>query len=82
MGNKSIKTAIILVIFGALCWAPWLNNQKLHNQVFESYRSRRDGTIDKDGKLVCDYNIVWMPFGRWVGSCEGGYYVTFWGKIL
>jgi len=25
---------------------------------------------------------MWFPFGRWVASCEGGYYVTFWGQIF
>lgn len=64
-----------------VCWAPWLNNQKLHDKVLEE-RGRLDGTIDKDGNLICDYNVMWFPFGRWVASCEGGYYVTFWGEIL
>ncbi|MEM2842102.1 MAG: hypothetical protein QW201_02225 [Thermoproteota archaeon] len=35
-----------------------------------------------DGILICDYKVMWLPFGRWVASCEGGYYVTFWGQIL
>lgn len=36
----------------------------------------------EDGILVCDYKVVWFPFGRLVVSCEGGYYVTFFGKII
>jgi len=36
----------------------------------------------EDGILICDYNVMWFPFGRWVASCEGGYYVTFWGKPI
>ena len=36
----------------------------------------------EDGILVCDYKVMWFPFGRWVVSCEGGYYVTFFGKII
>lgn len=31
---------------------------------------------------MCDYNVMWFPFGRWVASCEGGYYVIFWGKPI
>ena len=34
-----------------------------------------------DGILICDYNVKWALFGRWVASCEGTYYVTFWGEI-
>jgi hypothetical protein len=35
-----------------------------------------------DGILICDYNVMWVPFGRWVASCEGGWYVTFYGRIM
>ena len=42
--------------------------------------SRKKGV--EDGILICDYNVMWFPFGRWVASCEGGYYVTFWGKPI
>jgi hypothetical protein len=31
--------------------------------------------------LIRDYNVKWAPFGRWVASCEGAYYVTFWGDM-
>jgi hypothetical protein len=81
--NKKIITIVTItatiVIFAR---APWLDNQSLHDKVFEE-RAKIDGTIDKyTGELICDYNVIWAPFGRWVASCEGGYYVTFWGKIL
>jgi hypothetical protein len=79
--NKKIIIGIIVASIVMLCWSPWLNNQKLHDKVLEE-GGRRDGTIDKYGNLVCDYKVTWFPFGRWVGSCEGAYYVTFWGKIL
>ncbi len=36
----------------------------------------------ENGILICDYNVMWAPFGRWVVSCEGGYYVTFWGEPI
>jgi hypothetical protein len=39
--------------------------------------SRSKGVTD--GVLICDYEVTWLPFGRWVASCEGGYYVTFFG---
>ena len=75
----AIVTAVIIVIFAR---APWLDNQSLYDKVFEE-RAKIDGTTNKyTGELICDYNVMWAPFGRWVASCEGGYYVTFWGKIV
>ena len=65
-----------------LAWAPWMNNKALHDKVFEE-RAKIDGTIDRQtGELICDYSVRWFPFGRYVASCEGGYFVTFWGKIV
>ncbi len=43
-------------------------------------RSREMGV--ENGILLCDYRVMWFPFGRYVASCEGGYYVTFWGEPL
>ena len=80
--NKKLILIIGLLAIIILAWAPWMNKQKLHDKVFEE-RARIDGTIDRQtGELICDYNVIWFPFGRMVGSCEGGYFVTFWGKIL
>ena len=80
--KKIILIAIITALVVIFARAPWLDNQSLHDKVFEE-RAEIDGTIDKyTGELICDYNVMWAPFGRWVASCEGGYYVTFWGKIL
>lgn len=79
--NKKIIIKIIIVTIVVLAWSPWLNNQSLHDKVFQK-RAAIDGTIDKHtGELICDYNVRWVPFGRWVASCEGGYYITFWGRI-
>ena len=77
--NRILLVVIVLALL-ILAWAPWLNNEDLHDRVFES-RARIDGTIDREGNLICDYTVMWAPFGRWVASCEGGYYVSFWGRI-
>ena len=70
---------LVLVIFAS---APWMDDQAIHNIVFEE-RARIDGTIEKQtGELLCEYNVMWVPFGRWVASCEGGYFFTFWGQLL
>ncbi len=80
------KTKIILFIslfvLFLLAWAPWMNNQAIHDRVFNE-KAKIDGTIDKQtGELICDYNVKWFPFGRWVASCEGSYFVVFFGRIL
>ncbi len=47
----------------------------------ELLRESREKGI-KNGVLICDYKVHWFPFGRVVVSCEGAYYVTFWGQII
>lgn len=82
--NRNLKIAIFafLLILFLLAWAPWLDNQALHDRIMQE-KARIDGTIDKQtGELICDYNVMWTPFGRWVASCEGGYFVTFSGQII
>ena len=80
--NTKIILILALLVLLLLAWAPWMNNKTIHDKVFEE-RARIDGTIDKQtSELICDYNVMWFPFGRWVASCEGGYFVTFWGKML
>ena len=76
-----IIIALLLILF-LLGWAPWLDDQAIHDKVFQE-RTHIDGTIDKQsGELICDYKVGWFPFGRYVASCEGGYFVTFWGQML
>jgi len=78
---KAVLVLVLLVLM-LLAWAPWMDDKAIHDGVFEQ-RARIDGTIDKQtGELICDYTVTWFPFGRWVASCEGGYFVTFWGGIL
>ena len=78
---KAVLVLVVLVLM-FLALAPWMDDKAIHDKVFEE-RARIDGTIDKQtGELICDYKVTWFPFGRWVASCEGGYFVTFWGKIL
>lgn len=80
--NTKIIIIVVLLVLFLLAWAPWMNNQAIHDRVFNE-KAKIDGTIDKQtGELICDYNVMWWPFGRYVASCEGGYFVTFWGKIL
>ena len=86
MSTRQRKTRFILFISLAvlflLAWAPWMSNKAVHDKVFNE-RAKIDGTVDKQtGELICDYNVMWFPFGRYVAGCEGGYFVTFLGKIL
>lgn len=87
--NAKIALIITLVVMVLFAWAPWMDNQAIHDRVFQE-KAHKDGTmgwvIQPDGTreytLICDYTVMWLPFGRWVASCEGCYFVTFWGKIL
>jgi hypothetical protein len=72
-----------------LAWAPWLNDEEIYDKVFQD-KAHIDGTLGwvtyPNGTSrytqICDYQVRWLPFGRWVASCEGGYYVTFWNQII
>lgn len=89
---KVHRAILIILVFSLVvfvfAWAPWLDDKEVHDMVFRE-KAHRDGTMDwvrlpngtRVYTLICDYNVNWAPFGRWVASCEGGYYVTFWGKI-
>ena len=81
MGNKRAKIIVVVVIIALLAWAPWLDTKIVHEKVLME-KGRIDHTIDKKGNLVCDYFVMWIPFGRYVASCEGGWFVTFWWKTL
>jgi len=75
-----IVTSTLLILL-LLAWAPWLDDQAIHDKIMWE-KAKIDGTIDRNGNLICDYNVRWAPFGRWVASCEGGYYVAFYGEIF
>jgi hypothetical protein len=78
----SFPLVLLLLVVLLLSWAPWMDDREIHDRVFGE-RAHIDGTIDKQtGELICDYNVMWFPFGRWIASCEGGYFVTFYGQIL
>ncbi len=87
MNLKGLAAAAAVLLL--LLWAPWLDDQEIHDRVLRE-RGHQDGTYDwvtyPDGsrryELICDYNVMWAPFGRWVASCEGAYYVTFWGEVV
>lgn len=86
--SKPVFT-LILFVTALIAWAPWMDSKAIHDDVFQE-KAHVDGTMGwvvypngtKKYELICDYKVSWIPFGRWVASCEGGYYVTFWGKII
>ena len=88
-GTNKLLLVSVLVVLLLFAWAPWMDDQAVHDRVFQE-KAHKDGTIGwvhysngtKRYELICDYKVSWFPFGRLVGSCEGIYYVTFWGKIL
>ena len=88
---KNSRLLIVSALFGLLllAWAPWMDEKVIHDKVFQQ-KAHKDGTMGwitlqngtKVYTQICDYNVMWFPFGRIVASCEGGYYVTFWGQIF
>ena len=89
----NIKIVFIIIVsltaLIILAWAPWIDDQEIHDRVFreKAHKDRTMGwVVQPDGTreyaLICDYKVNWIPFGRWVASCEGGYFVTFWGQII
>ena len=58
-----------------------MDEQSVHGKIMME-RGPVDGTLlsGQPGDAVCDYEVMWAPFGRWVASCEGGYYVPFWAS--
>jgi len=80
--KKKIGIWIFILVAGiVLTWSPWLDSKELHDRVMRE-RGTSDGTIGSDGEIICDYQVMRFPLGRWVVSCEGGWYVTFWGMIF
>lgn len=69
--NQKILIGILAVLVFILAWAPWMDDQAIHDKIFRE-RAKLDGTFG-----VCDYETGWAPFGRYVASCEGGYFVPF-----
>jgi hypothetical protein len=81
MDRKTIIFVSMFAILAFLALAPWINNNEVHDTILQQ-KGHIDGTVDSEGNMICDYNVSWIPFGRWVASCEGGWFVTFYGDIF
>ncbi len=62
-----------------LAWSPWLQAEKIKKKVLQN-----PNFITQHQKLDLkpDIYVTWLPFGRWVTTIEGGWFVTFWGSVL
>lgn len=86
--SKCVVIVSIMVIL-ILAWVPWMDDDAIHDKIFRE-RAHKDGTLGwvvypngtEKYELICDYSLNWFPFGRTVASCEGTYYVTFWGTRI
>jgi len=79
--NIAVAVGAVAIILLLLLWAPWLDDGQIKEKLYEK-QALRDGTIDRNGNVICEYKIMWAPFGRWAASCEGGYFVTFFGFVI
>jgi len=77
--KKSIKviSALILFIFLLFALAPWMNNEVAKEKVLIVHPELRGAHNECPEPYT-----IWIPFGRWVGNCEGGLIISFWGEIL
>ncbi len=70
----------LVALLAVLSWAPWLTAneaakivQIAHPDIGNRFQSDPGcGTVE----------VNWFLLGKWVGDCEGGYIVGFWGKII
>ncbi|MFH0956607.1 MAG: hypothetical protein V1813_01965 [Candidatus Aenigmatarchaeota archaeon] len=77
--KAAVVAVLLLLLLFVLAWAPWLDDRAIHDRILRE-RGAIDGTIVRNtGELICDYNVMWVPFGRWTASCEGGYFISFLG---
>jgi|GEM_PF-7032121 len=69
---------LILAFIVLLAWAPWMDDQEVYNKVVQHNPDGVKGAEDICGQPL---TVGWFPFGRYVGNCEIGYFVTFWGEV-
>lgn len=74
MRNILIGIILLLALAAVLTWSPWLDEHKIKEDVYND-RAVVDGTA----AAGCDYKVQRMFLGRWVVSCEAGYFIPFWG---
>ena len=67
----------MLIVVLLFAWAPWMNNAIVKEEFLTVHPELR-GFYDECPEPY----VLWVPFGRWVGNCEGGWIMSFWGEIL
>lgn len=83
MGNTKTKLAVVaaIAILLLLAWAPWLTDENVKEMV----RSNKMFMLQHGpgtGQENPEMHVGWVPFGRWVTTYEGGWFVTFYGAIV
>lgn len=68
----------VILIIGITTWSPWLSDAETEKIV-----RQRKNFMENNGKLgypVEDVklSVMYVPFGRWATTIEGGWYVGFW----
>ena len=76
--KKKVGIAILGVVIAILAWAPWLHRDMAIEKVKSSENFIYQNRDNESG-----YPIVFrIPFGYWITTPEGGWMVTFWGKVI
>lgn len=79
--KKTLYTIIGIIaafIIGITTWSPWLSKAEAERIVRE-----RKNFIENNDDLgypieEVEVNVMNAPFGRWVTTAEGGWFVGFW----
>ena len=76
---KKLLIIVLSLLFLVLTWSPWLNEEDAKGIV-----AKNTNFIEQHQKLDFkpEVNVIWVPFGRWVTTIEGGWFVTFWGSVI
>ncbi len=76
---RKLLIIVVLVAVSLLAWCPWIDEEFVKNRV-----SQQANFADQHKNLGSkpEVHVFYAPFGRWVTTIEGGWFVTFWGEVI
>ncbi len=73
----ALLVVLVLIITGILTRAPWLKDEEVRNIVRsnKNFQEQHPAGSEQTNPEIYVFKI---PFGRWVTTYEGGWFVWFW----
>lgn len=71
--------ALAVVITGILTWSPWLRDKEVRSIVRSNKNFREQHPAGSD-RANPELHVLKIPFGRFVTTYEGGWFVWFWQR--